>query len=76
MDFGLAGLEAFYSGFSEKLRQQVLTLADRYQLYVTAGSDYHGTNKLVTLGSTGLTDTAEAPDGLKRFLKDVGLCGC
>ena len=76
MDFGLAGLEAFYSGFYEKLRQQVLTLADRYQLYVTAGSDYHGTNKLVTLGSTGLTDTAEAPDGLKRFLKDVGLCGC
>ena len=72
MDLGLQGVEAFYSGFSEKLRQQVLTLAEKYSLYVTAGSDYHGTNKLVTLGTTGLTDTARVPDGLLRFLRDIG----
>ena len=75
MDFGLAGLEAFYSGFSEKLRQETLALAAKYNLYVTAGSDYHGTNKLVTPGSTGLTNTAQFPDGMQRFLRDVGLCG-
>jgi predicted metal-dependent phosphoesterase TrpH len=72
MDLGLQGVEALYSGFSEKLRQQVLTLAEKYSLYVTAGSDYHGTNKLVTLGTTGLTDTARVPDGLLRFLRDIG----
>jgi hypothetical protein len=72
MDLGLQGVEAFYSGFSEKLRQQVLTLAEKYRLYVTAGSDYHGTNKLVTLGTTGLTGTARIPNGLLCFLRDIG----
>lgn len=72
MDLGLQGVEAFYSGFSEKLRQQVLTFAEKYRLYVTAGSDYHGTNKLVTLGSTGLTEAADVPDGLIRFLQMIG----
>ena len=72
MDYGLRGVEAFYSGFSEKLRLQVLSLAERYDLYVTAGSDYHGSNKLVRLGSTGL-DTADAwPEGLQRFLEKNG----
>ena len=32
---------------------------------------YHGKNKLVALGSTGMTDTDEAPEGLVRFLEDV-----
>ena len=40
--FGLQGVEAYYSGFSPKLIAQMLKLAERYQLYVTAGSDYHG----------------------------------
>ena len=71
MDLGLQGVEAFYSGFSEKLRQQVLSLAEKYRLYVTAGSDYHGTNKLVTLGSTGLATSDQAPEGLLRFLQNV-----
>ena len=71
MDYGLQGLEAFYSGFTPKLRLQILSLAERYGLYVTAGSDYHGTNKLVKLGDTGLEPGAEWPEGLNRFLNDV-----
>ncbi len=70
-DFGLLGLEAFYSGFTDKLRRQALELAERYGLYVTAGSDYHGKNKLVELGDTGLEADGEVPDGLRRFLQDV-----
>ena len=72
MDFGLQGLEAFYSGFSEKLRAEVLALAERYDLYVTAGSDYHGTNKLVMLGSTGLDPTMAPVDGMRRFWDHIG----
>ena len=68
MDFGLPGLEAYYSGFTDKLRRQILSFAERYGLYVTAGSDYHGANKLVQLGDTGLADAAEYPAGLLRFL--------
>ena len=73
MGFGLMGLEGYYSGYSEKLRRDVLALAARFDLYVTAGSDYHGTNKLIPLGDTGLGDPSAWPDGLLRFLRDVAL---
>ena len=69
MGFGLQGIEAFYSGFPKKLRKAALALADKYDLYVTAGSDYHGRNKMIEAGDTGLTDKDEAPEGLKRFLE-------
>ena len=69
--FGLQGLEAFYSGFSPKLQAEALELAEKYRLYVTAGSDYHGKNKLVMLGSTGFDQTMEVPDGMRRFLEEV-----
>lgn len=68
VEFGLQGLECFYSGFSDKLRSEALALAEKYDLFVTAGSDYHGTNKLVRLGDTGLDETADCPEGLRAFL--------
>ena len=71
MDFGLQGVEAFYSGFTPRLTGEMLSLAERYGLYVTAGSDYHGSNKLVQLGDTGLGDPDDWPEGLRRFLTDV-----
>ena len=49
----------------------MLGFAERYGLYVTAGSDYHGSNKLVVLGDTGLDRVAEYPEGLRRFLDDA-----
>ena len=71
MEFGLRGVEAFYSGFSPKIQEEVLGLAEKYDLYVTAGSDYHGRNKMVELGETNLGDMSEAPEGMTRFLNDV-----
>lgn len=67
--YGLSGIEAYYSGFSEKMRAKALSLADKYDLLVTAGSDYHGENKLVRLGDTGLPEAAQYPERLKAFLK-------
>ena len=69
--FGLQGLEAIYSGFTDKLRGEVLSLAEKHGLYVTAGSDYHGSNKLVPLGDTGLDGTTEIPKGLTAFLQAI-----
>ena len=66
--FGLRGIEAFYSGFSEKLRREAVLLAEKYDLFVTAGSDYHGKNKLVKIGDTGLQAVKDYPDGMRRFL--------
>ena len=71
LDLGLRGLECFYSRFSAAQRAQTLGLAECFQLYVTAGSDYHGRNKPVELGDTGLTDGFPCPTGLLRFLRDA-----
>ncbi len=71
MNFGLMGLECFYSGFSPKQRQIMLSLAEHYDLYVTAGSDYHGTNKLIELGDTGLEEEGGTYPLLEKFLENV-----
>ena len=70
--FGLQGMEAFYSGFTPQLRDENLALAEKYGLYVTAGSDYHGSNKMISLGDTGLDNCPERPEGLLRFLEAAG----
>ena len=73
MDFGLKGVEAFYSGFPERLTEEMLGFAKQYDLYVTAGSDYHGMNKLVVLGDTGCFDKSDVPEGLLRFIEALGV---
>ena len=65
---GLRGIEAYYSGFDEGMRREALSLAGKFGLYVTAGSDYHGKNKRVKPGYTGLEHSEEYPAGLVRFL--------
>lgn len=71
MGFGLQGLEGYYSGFTPRMSRDMLAFAEHYGLYVTAGSDYHGTNKMVALGDTGLGEPDKWPEGLRRFLCDV-----
>ena len=71
LPMGLMGLEGYYSGFTEKMQEEILGFARKYDLYVTAGSDYHGTNKLVRLGETGLEEVSDGADGLKRFLEKI-----
>lgn len=73
MEMGIKGIEAFYSGFSEKLQSEALKLAEKYNLYITAGSDYHGHNKLVKLGENGLCEEKAYPEGLRRFLEVFGI---
>ncbi len=69
--FGLRGVEAFYSGFTVRLIRQMLSFAEHFGFYVTAGSDYHGKNKMIALGDTGLDQTLDYPEGLLRFLRDT-----
>ena len=71
MAYGLQGVEAFYSGFNTKIREEILGFAEQYRLYITAGSDYHGKNKLVQLGDTGLEPDTVYPEGLCRFLEAI-----
>lgn len=69
--FGLQGVEAFYSGFTPLMTREMLSFAERFELYVTAGSDYHGNNKMIVLGDTGLDTVEDTPEGLEMFLNDV-----
>ncbi len=69
--FGIKGVEAYYSGFSPAMQKEILDFAEKYNLYITAGSDYHGEHKLVMLGDNNLDDIDQAPAGLHRFLEDV-----
>ena len=71
VDFGLRGLEAFYSGFTPQITNEVLDLADRYDLYVTAGSDYHGSNKMIVLGDVGMLGPETRSARLDAFLGRV-----
>ncbi len=70
--YGIKGIETYYSGFSPKLREEALTLAETYDLYTTAGSDYHGKNKLAGLGDTFL-GAGPVPARLQSFLEVFGL---
>ena len=74
---GIEGVEAFYSGFTEVIQTEVLNFAEKYDLLVTAGSDYHGANKIVILGDTNLDDYLmnheNYPKGLERFLERIGI---
>ena len=42
---GLDGIEAIYSTYSDEEESYVRSLAAKYNLLITGGSDFHGTNK-------------------------------
>ena len=62
---GLMGLECYYSRFTEEQKNVMLNFAETYNLFVTAGSDYHGANKKVKLGDTN----QPLPQRMERFYK-------
>jgi predicted metal-dependent phosphoesterase TrpH len=45
VDQGLAGIEVFHSDHNAEWIEKCRSLADRYKLLKTGGSDFHGTNK-------------------------------
>lgn len=71
LGFGIRGLEAYYSVFSPKMIRENLELANKYDLYVTAGSDYHGKNKIVSLGDTSLDSVSQGDPRVRKFINAV-----
>lgn len=47
---GIQGLECYYSRYNEKETDILIKAAGANNLYISGGSDYHGTNKDVPLG--------------------------
>ncbi|HEX8523689.1 MAG TPA: PHP domain-containing protein [Tepidisphaeraceae bacterium] len=50
VDLGLAGIETIHSDHDAAHIEKYARLADRFGLLQTGGSDFHGTNKTITLG--------------------------
>lgn len=71
INLGIQGVEAYYSTFSPELIKEMLILANKYDLYVTAGSDYHGTNKTIEIGCTNHPEVKDYPEGLKNFFDSI-----
>jgi len=44
-DYGLMGIEVYYSQHTNQQVAQYHSFASKYDLLVTAGSDFHGRNK-------------------------------
>ena len=51
MQFGLEGIEAYYSTHDKQVSNELKSLAKRYKLIATGGTDYHGENRNIELGS-------------------------
>lgn len=69
-DFGLEGIECYYSRYTATDSAKLIKMAGRHGLFVTGGSDFHGGNKPeIALGS-GINGNLKIPYSL---LQDAGL---
>ena len=72
--YGLAGLECYYSLYSKEEIDGLVAIADRLGLIVTSGSDYHGKNKDVALaqfsidGSPANFERVSVKDIFKKYV--------
>ncbi len=67
---GLRGLECYYSGYSVQQQKITRCICEDYDLLATAGSDYHGLNKVVRPGEHGLGNEKE-DDRIMKFLNEL-----
>ncbi|MBO7237751.1 MAG: PHP domain-containing protein [Elusimicrobiaceae bacterium] len=67
VEAGLDGIEVFYPSHSYTLKQELLKIARKYDLFATAGSDYHGPNA-GRITSLGMNLQAPYSDRLLRKL--------
>ena len=61
---GLVGIEAYYYGYTAEEVSQLVSLANRYNLITTGGSDYHGPNSSIEATLGGADVPAESAEQL------------
>lgn len=67
---GIQGLECYYSRYNDSEIDFLIKTADENNLYITGGSDYHGTNKdipLLKLNSDGSSPASDKLTILKHL---------
>ena len=68
VEAGLEGVEVYYPAHSFAMRQELVRLADKYGLFITAGSDYHGP----TGGKTTMPGMPLPQNYFDRLLSKLG----
>jgi predicted metal-dependent phosphoesterase TrpH len=53
---GLKGIEVYYPGMAPNAIEYYLNLAEKLDLVVTGGTDYHGSGKKISLGDINISD--------------------
>ena len=66
-EFGLIGLECYYSLYNSEEIENLLKIAKKLNLFVTAGSDYHGENRNVKIGETSSDGTIQDEKNINIF---------
>ena len=76
MDYGLDGMEVYYTEHTEEQTQEYLNICEEFGLLVSGGSDFHGSVKPeVKLGSgkNNLDIPYSLLENMKKHRKDLGL---
>ncbi len=63
---GLAGIEVYYKDFTRDTQQALLRLADKLNLIVTGGSDYHGIDESIEVAPGEAGVPASVADNLLK----------
>jgi hypothetical protein len=69
---GLIGIEAIYSTYSAGEERQIRNLAEKYNLCISGGSDFHGANKPGLDLAVGYGNLC-VPDSVWEKLKSTSL---
>lgn len=72
MEYGLDGIEAYYTRHTNEDTAQILTIAHRRNLVVSGGSDFHGENKANTqlgIGQGNLRIDYKVLENIKQYIK-------
>jgi predicted metal-dependent phosphoesterase TrpH len=70
---GLAGIEAYYNGYTADDVAELIALADKHELVATGGSDYHGLPANIETVIGGVDVPLEAVDRLIALAEQRGL---
>jgi len=70
---GLAGIEAYYNGYTADDVAELIALADKHELVATGGSDYHGLPANIETVIGGVDVPLEAVDRLITLAEQRGL---
>ena len=70
VSYGLDGIEGYYSEYDEKMQNDYQSLAGRYGLMLSGGTDFHGLMKPHISIGTGIDGNVSVPYSVLETIKN------